>query len=235
MIQVGANLMGSIGNLLKKIMGGSSSDSQSNGDKRSEMKNSFKVVRVQPTPNPDAFQFIMNGPVIHSGTKTYNNADEGKGDPLAESLFAVYGIENIFFKESFVTITKSKVVGWHTVMEKIGKILEAELVRYEKCDVPDEHTSLADTVLEQFKKEDFVTSTDEQKAKVIEALLDVAIRPALANDGGGLDILGIEGNIVKIHYQGACGSCPSSTTGTLNYIETFLKEALHPDLQVQAN
>jgi len=216
-------------------MGGSASDSQSNGDKGSEMKNSFKVVRVQPTPNPDAFQFIMNGPVILSGTKTYNNADEGKGDPLAENLFAIYGIENIFFKESFVTISKSKVVGWHTVMEKIGEILEAKLVQYEKCDVPDEHTSSADSVLEQFKKEDFVTSSDEQKAKVIEALLDVAIRPALANDGGGLDILGIEGNVIKVHYQGACGSCPSSTTGTLNYIETFLKEALHPDLQVQAN
>ena len=216
-------------------MGGSSSDSQSNGDKASGMKTSFKVVRVQPTPNPDAFQFIMNGPVIISGTKTYNNADEAKGDSLAEDLFAIYGIENIFFKESFVTVTKSKVVGWHTVMENIGEILEAELVKYEIGDVPDEHSKLADTVLEQFKKEDFVTSTDEQKAKVIEALLDVAIRPALANDGGGLDILGIDGNIVKIHYQGACGSCPSSTTGTLNYIETFLKEALHPDLQVQAN
>ncbi len=227
--------MGSFSNLFKKIMGGLSSDSQSNGDKGSEMKKSFKVVRVQPTPNPDAFQFIMNGPVILTGTKTYNNADEGKGDPLAESLFAIYGVENIFFKESFVTISKSKVVGWHTVMEKIGEILEAELVQYEKCDIPDEHTSVADSVLEQFNKEDFATSSDEQKAKVIEALLDIAIRPALANDGGGLDILGIEGNVIKIHYQGACGSCPSSTAGTLSYIETFLKEALHPDLQVQAN
>ena len=70
---------------------------------------------------------------------------------------------------------------------------------------------------------------------MIDELLDVAIRPALANDGGGLDVLGIEGNVVRVHYQGACGSCPSSTTGTLTYIETFLKEALHPDIQVQAS
>ena len=40
--------------------------------------------------------------------------------------------------------------------------------------------------------------------------------------------MGIEGSVVKIHYQGACGSCPSSTTGTLSYIENFLKEAVHP-------
>ena len=65
-------------------------------------------------------------------------------------------------------------------------------------------------------------------------MLDQAIRPALANAGGGGDVLEIEGHIIKVHYQGACGTCPSSTTGTLSYIETFLKDTLHPDLTVQA-
>jgi Fe-S cluster biogenesis protein NfuA len=45
----------------------------------------------------------------------------------------------------------------------------------------------------------------------------------------------VEDKTIKVHYQGACGSCPSSTTGTLQYIEQFLKEAIHPDVEVQAN
>ena len=95
--------------------------------------------------------------------------------------------------------------------------------------------SYATPVLETFKKEDFITYDDERQTEVVNALLDVAIRPALANDGGGINILGIEGKQIKIHYQGACGSCPSSTTGTLQYIEQFLKEAISSDLEVQAN
>ncbi len=195
----------------------------------------FKVVRIQPTPNPDAFQFIMNGPVIASGTKSFNTAEEAIGDSMAEALFGIFGIENVFLKENFVTVTKSNVVGWHTVTEKIGATLEQYLRFYESGDAPKEATTDLEPVLQGFRKEDFPSCSNEEKTKVIEALLDVAIRPALSNDGGGLDILGIEGNVVKIHYQGACGSCPSSTTGTLNYIENFLKEAIHPDLTVQAN
>jgi len=56
----------------------------------------------------------------------------------------------------------------------------------------------------------------------------------LTNDGGGVEVLGIEGNVINVHYQGACGTCPSSTTGTLSYIETFLKDTLHRDLTVIA-
>lgn len=195
----------------------------------------FHVVRVQPTPNPDAFQFIMNSPVISEGTKTFNSAEEAKGDPLGEALFGIFGIENVFLKESYVTVTKSKVVGWHTVMETIGETLENHLHFYEAEKVVEETKPAVDPVLEGFKKDEFNTYSEKQKTEVIEALLDVAIRPALSNDGGGLDILGIEGSVVKIHYQGACGSCPSSTTGTLSYIENFLKEAVHADLTVQAN
>ena len=195
----------------------------------------FHVLRVQPTPNPEAFQFIMNGSVISEGTKTFNSEEEAKGDPLGEALFGIFGIENVFLKENYVTVTKSKVVGWHTVMETVGETIESNLKLYEGDKAPEENKPEIDPILEDFKKDEFVNYTDEQKTKVIEALLDAAIRPALSNDGGGLDILGIEGSTVKIHYQGACGSCPSSTAGTLNYIENFLKEAVHSDLVVQAN
>lgn len=195
----------------------------------------FEVIRVQPTPNPEAFQFIMNRPVIAQGTRTFESADEAKGDTLGEALFEIFGVVNVFLKENFVTVTKSDVVGWHTVMETIGETIQEHLKFYEAESPVQENKPDIDPILEGFKKEEFSGYSDDEKTKVIDALLDAAIRPALSNDGGGIDIMGIEGSVVKIHYQGACGSCPSSTTGTLSYIENFLKEAVHPDLQVQAN
>tara|TARA_B100000929_G_scaffold40029_1_gene28642 strand:- start:60 stop:686 length:627 start_codon:yes stop_codon:yes gene_type:complete len=194
----------------------------------------YKIVRVQPTPNPDAFQFILNGKVMGDGTKTFDSPEDTGNDVLAKALFEIFGIQSIYLKENFVTITKSTTVGWHTLMEKTGHTLEEHLSFYEKGDEP-EHAEDMHPVLEAFKKEDFFDYDRDQQTEVVNALLDVAIRPALANDGGGINILAIEGKQIKIHYQGACGSCPSSTTGTLQYIEQFLKEAIHPELEVQAN
>ena len=196
--------------------------------------NEFHVLRVQPTPNPNAFQFVINAPIINSATKTFSNADEAKGDSLAEALFQIYGVENIYLKESFVTITKSETVGWHTVFEKIGETIEEKIHHYDALDEKKEASGKPETILDKFHKEDFQNCNLKEKMLIIEAVLDQAIRPALANDGGGVDVLGIEGNVINVHYQGACGTCPSSTTGTLSYIETFLKDTLHRDLTVIA-
>ena len=194
----------------------------------------YRIVRVQPTPNPDAFQFILNGKVIGDGTKTFDSPEDAVNDILAKALFGIFGVQSIYLKENFVTITKSNTVGWHTLMEKTGHTLEEHLSFYEKGDEP-EHAEDIHPVLEAFKKEDFFNYDRDRQTEVVNALLDVSIRPALANDGGGINILSIEGKQIKIHYQGACGSCPSSTTGTLQYIEQFLQEAIHPELEVQAS
>ena len=194
----------------------------------------YRIVRVQPTPNPDAFQFILNGKVIGDGTKTFDSPEDAVNDILGKALFGIFGVQSIYLKENFVTITKSNTVGWHTLMEKTGHTLEEHLSFYEKGDEP-EHAEDIHPVLEAFKKEDFFNYDRDRQTEVVNALLDVSIRPALANDGGGINILSIEGKQIKIHYQGACGSCPSSTTGTLQYIEQFLQEAIHPELEVQAS
>ena len=73
---------------------------------------------------------------------------------------------------------------------------------------------------------------EEQRIPVIEEVLDKKIRPALASDGGGLSVLNIDGNQVFVEYHGACGNCPSSTTGTLKFIESQLTVSLNHDMQV---
>ena len=139
------------------------------GSKRS---NEFHVLRVQPTPNPNAFQFVINAPIISTGTKTFTNADEAKGDSLAEALFQIYGVENIYLKESFVTITKSETVGWHTVFEKIGETIEEKIHHYDTLDTKEVAADKPETILDKFHKEDFPNCNVEEKMLIIEAVLD---------------------------------------------------------------
>jgi Fe-S cluster biogenesis protein NfuA len=46
-------------------------------------------------------------------------------------------------------------------------------------------------------------------------------------------VVGLSGNRLSIHYQGACGTCPSSLSGTLMAIENLVR-TLEPDMEVTA-
>ena len=82
-------------------------------------------------------------------------------------------------------------------------------------------------------KTSHLSDDDQARLRAIEALLDDKVRPALMMDGGGLEVVGLVGNRLEIHYQGACGTCPSSLSGTLGGIEGLLK-TIEPDIQLVA-
>ena len=75
---------------------------------------------------------------------------------------------------------------------------------------------------------------DDSKLSAINALLDERIRPYLAGDGGWLEVLELTDETLTIRYEGACGSCPSSLTGTLMAIENLIRDEIDPDLSVVA-
>jgi Fe-S cluster biogenesis protein NfuA len=76
--------------------------------------------------------------------------------------------------------------------------------------------------------------SDDPRLMRINEILDERIRPALAGDGGWLEVLSLSDNTLKIRYQGACGSCPSSLSGTLMAIEGMIKQEVDPEIEVVA-
>lgn len=50
------------------------------------------------------------------------------------------------------------------------------------------------------------------------------VRPYLISDGGNVDVVSVEDGVVSLQLQGACESCPSSTTTMKMGIEKVLKE-----------
>jgi Fe-S cluster biogenesis protein NfuA len=77
-------------------------------------------------------------------------------------------------------------------------------------------------------------ASDDPRLLRINEILDEKVRPALMGDGGYLEIMGLSDHTLSIRYQGACGSCPSSLTGTLMAIESMLRQEVDPELEVIA-
>ena len=67
----------------------------------------------------------------------------------------------------------------------------------------------------------------------IEDTLD-AIRPALREDGGDVEVVGFDEGVLQLRLVGACSACPISTTTVKQGIERRIRSAIPEVLSVQA-
>ncbi|MGB7087245.1 MAG: NifU family protein [Phormidesmis sp.] len=66
----------------------------------------------------------------------------------------------------------------------------------------------------------------------VEQVLD-ELRPYLMADGGNVELVELDGPIVKLRLQGACGSCPSSAMTLRMGIERRLREFIPEIAEIQ--
>ena len=69
------------------------------------------------------------------------------------------------------------------------------------------------------------TETMALTLEYVEKVLD-ELRPFLMADGGNVEVVELDGPIVKVRLQGACGSCPSSTMTLKMGIERKMRESI---------
>ena len=105
----------------------------------------------------------------------------------------------------------------------IADVTEEKLVSVE--DIPSE-TNMPELEVK--------TLTNLQKITLIQKVLEEEIKPTLAKDGGDVELIDIEGNLIKVSLKGACSSCSSSTFTLKTAIEGKLRERVSKDLAVIA-
>ena len=172
---------------------------------------------IQPTPNPYAKKVICNLDLKTNGKVSFTKKEEAEHVPLAWSLFDIAGISQVHFFENIITITQDGSAAWDDVLSSAEKIIKSMLA---------EHNP------------DFLSTEEKRRHELspelaqIEGILDRTIRPALQGDGGDLVVLALEGKHLTIRYEGACGTCPSSMSGTLAAIQSVLRDEYDPELEV---
>ena len=177
---------------------------------------------IQSTPNPNALKFVLDKPVKSEGNITYRGVESAEDNPLACAIFqSNANIKEVYFFDNYITVTQSGDADWDELEDTIRKVI---LEKFESHN-PDFSITVE-------PKESLLVTGDKEDLEKIEAILEQTIRPALQMDGGDVRVVGYDNNVVKIFYQGACGSCPSASMGTLYAIENILKEQFHPEVTV---
>jgi len=176
-------------------------------------------ITIQPTPNPNALKFILSQDVKTDSKVSFKTPQDCKEVPLAAALFDLRGVDQIHFFQNVITISKFSFEDWSSLEPAVQTCIESFIEDH------DPHFKVSDPEVE---RRAHLTPEMQQ----IEEILDKRIRPGLQGDGGDLAVQDFKENVLIVKYQGACGTCPSSTTGTLEAIRSILKEEFHQDIEV---
>lgn len=181
-----------------------------------------KIDEIERTPNPNAMRFVLKEAISPGVTRSYDSAEEVKSDAFAASIFAIPHVISLYYVDKYVTVTQDGTTDWSDLLRKLAPpIREAEAVHVGDDDHSEVHVS-----------KEALESSDPRLA-LINQMLDEQVRPYLLADGGGLKVLGLEDNRLRVHYQGACGTCPTATTGTLFAIESMVKR-IDPSIEIES-
>ena len=183
-----------------------------------------RIADIEDTPNPNAKKFILREPLTWGISRSYDHAPEAKDDPLASALFDIENVTNVFYVDHWITITQDGGADWRELSRLVAEPIRAAPAADEQSARLTASTAPAMTDMPPEERE---------RLERITELLDAQIRPYLQGDGGDLHVIGLEGDRLLVHYQGACGSCPSSISGTLAGIQGLVRQ-IEPDIEVIA-
>jgi len=186
-----------------------------------------KIAEIERTPNPNALKFVLKEPLTYGVSRSFDSKEEAQGDPLAAALFDIPRVANVFYVDSWITVTQDGGADWGELSKKVAvPIREAPAAEAQS----QAYASAGGGGHPAFD-DDRLTPEQRHKLALISDLIDERVRPYLQGDGGDLYLVELEGNVLKVHYQGACGSCPSSISATLTGIEGLVR-SVDPEMQL---
>ena len=185
-----------------------------------------KIAEIERTPNPNALKFVLKEPLTYGVSRSFDSKDEAQADPLAAALFDIPRVANVFYVDNWITVTQDGGTDWGELSKKVAvPIREAPAAEAQS------HAYAASASGHPAFDDDRLTDEQRQKLALIADLIDERVRPYLQGDGGDLYLVELEGNVLKVHYQGACGSCPSSISATLTGIEGLV-HSVDPEIRL---
>ena len=175
-------------------------------------------IEIQGTPNPNALKFMLADNIITEGKATFNTHNECTHIPLAFALFGIKSVIQVHFFENIITVTKDDERNWDEVQDEVSEALNEHLP-YHNPDFNDE--------MPQKNYDDL-----PPELKEINEILDRSVRPSLQMDGGDIEVLEYKDELLFVRYEGACGTCPSATSGTMMAIEGILRNEYNDNLSL---
>lgn len=182
-------------------------------------------IETEQTPNPNTLKFLPGQEILAGAPVDIRDVDTAKlKSPFATRLFDIQGVEGVFIASNYISVTKDDATDW----VRIKPLILAVIMDHVGGGLPiiNEHDDASGVTN--------IEDLDEISQQIVE-LIDLRIRPAVAQDGGDIEFSRFEEGIVYVNLRGACSGCPSATITLKAGIENMLKHYIPEVLEVREN
>lgn len=174
-------------------------------------------IQTEDTPNPATLKFLPGQTVVPEGQppRDIERGGDVSAAPLAEMLFMIPDVMRVFFGQDYISVTKMETAQWqHLKPAVLGAIMDFYVAG---------GTPLTDQI--EAEAEHSYEGETLEIVEQIKELIDLRVRPAVAQDGGDIVFKHFDDQdgTVFLQMRGACAGCPSSTMTLKSGIENLLK------------
>lgn len=177
------------------------------------------LIETSETPNPDCLRFFSMELSFLPPNQSMDMPNSGHAykSPLAAALFAVDGVEGLYFADEYITVTKEKESSWEDMTVQIQECVNS--FAESKVGILSEDGEQAVNVSNDDTEP---KPHDDEVVLAVKELLATRIRPMLRADGGNVRYVGMDDGAVYVMLEGACKTCPSSGATLKHGIERML-------------
>jgi len=173
-------------------------------------------ITAEPVDNQRC-KFVVSQPLHAAGVRRFASAEEAKGSPLAEAIFAIPagGVTEVIVSGNIVTVVKDNPAPWQAVGKAVGAAIRAAAasgappVAAKAAPPPGGGTGAVDD-----------DALYEQVAKVF----DEQVNPMVARHGGRVELIDVQDAVVMLRMGGGCQGCGMADVTLRQGIEGMLSQ-----------
>jgi len=175
------------------------------------MDQPIKITAEVAAHDPATCTFVVDRPVLPHKVARFGKAEEAKGSPLAEAIFAIGFVIGVQIAENIVTVTKNGTEDWRTAAKAVAATIRTHLGTGQPA--------VSEEVLRHSEAEDGIRVR-------LEKILEERINPAVADHGGYVSLIDVKGSDVYIEMGGGCQGCGMANVTLRQGIEQVIRQEI---------
>jgi len=169
-------------------------------------------ITAEPVDNHRC-KFVVSQPLHAAGVRRFASADDAKGSPLAESIFAIPGgsVSEVIVSGNIVTVVKNDAAPWQVMGKAVGAAIRAAAA----SGAPAVATKAAPPA---------GAVDDDALYERVARLFDEQVNPMVARHGGRVELIDVQDAVVMLRMGGGCQGCGMADVTLRQGIEGMLSQ-----------